>query len=330
MSLSFIFFVLVAFLFSALFSGAETGGYLINRIRLRHREMARKPSAVILSGVLRDPLVFVFTVLIGNNVAVYLLSKLVTDHYLDGGMASGGMLLGFIPWNAEIAATLTLTFPLFVFAEVGPKNLFRKRADTLMYRLAGLLRLLVLLCYPFTWPLKQFFQLLTRGMGVELGHELHRLSPDGLKEYFSDGAKEGLISRDQTRMMDNATSMHGVSVRTLMTPFKAISRLPVDATVADFKRLCARRQTAHALLVERHRVVGVVSLFGVVNRKLANDQFVRPCAEDVLEIRENRNLKSAFYRLRRNPRHSAVVVDARNHPVGYLHLEAIARYIAGE
>jgi CBS domain containing-hemolysin-like protein len=199
-----------------------------------------------------------------------------------------------------------------------------------MYRLAGALRLLVALCHPLTWPLKQLFRLLTRGMDAEPGRELHRLSPDGLKEYFSVGAREGLISPDQTRMMDNATSMHSLPVRTLMTPLKKIPSLPASATVADFKRLCARRQSAYALLMDRHRVVGLVSLFGIVNRKFADDQSLRPCAEDVLEIRENRNLKSAFYRLRRNPRHSAVVVDARHHPVGYLHLEAIARYIAGE
>ena len=330
MSLLFVLAVLVAFFFSALFSGVETGSYMINRIRLRHRELERRPSALILSRLLRNPLAFVFTVLIGNNVAVYLLSKLVTDRYLDGGMDSGGMLLGFIPWSAEIAATLTLMFPLFIFAEVGPKNLFRKKADTLMYRLAGVMRLLVVLCYPLTWPLKQLFLLLTHGMDTEPGRELHRLSSDGLKEYFSTGAEEGLITPDQTRMMDNATAMHGVPVRTLMTPLKAMPSLPGDATVADFKRLCARHRSAHAWLMDRHRTVGLVTLFGVVNRKLADDRPLRPCAEDVLEIRENRNLKSAFYRLRRNPRHSAVIVDAHRHPVGFIRLEDIARYIAGE
>ena len=330
MSLPFVLSILVAFLFSALFSGVETGSYMINRIRLRHRELDRKPSALILARLLDKPLIFVFTVLIGNNVAVYLLSKTVTDGYLAGGMGQGGTLFGFIPWNAEIAATLTLMFPLFILAEVGPKNLFRKKADTLMYRLAGMMRLLVWLCYPLTWPLKRLFLLLTRGMDTEPGRELHRLSPDGLKEYFSAGAKEGLISPEQTRMMDNATSMHSVPVRSLMTPLKKIPSLPVDATVADFKRLCVRRESAYALLMDRHHVVGLVSLFSIVNRRLAGDQPLRPCAEDVLKIRENRNLKSAFYRLRRNPHHSAIVLDARHHPIGYLHLESIARYIAGD
>ena len=55
---------------------------------------------------------------------------------------------------------------------------------------------------------------------------------------------------------------------------------------------------------------------------------LKGCAATVLRIEEGRNLKSAFYRLRRNPRHRAVVVDAHKHPVGFVELEDIARYIA--
>ena len=330
MSLSSLLVILAGFLFSALFSGVETGSYMINRIRLRHRERERRPSAVVLSRLLRNSHIFVFTVLIGNNIALFLLSREVTGLYLGGSLETGKVLLGFIPWNAEVVATLTLMFPLFIFAEVGPKNLFRKKADILMYRLAGIMRLLVLLFYPFTWLLKQLFNLLTHGMDEEPGRELHRLSPDGLKEYFSAGAKEGLISSHQSRMLDNATSMHSVPVRALMVPLKNIPSLPSSATVADFKRLAARRNSAYALLMNKHVVEGIVSMFTIINRKLENDEALGPYADEVTELQENRNLKSAFYRLRRNPSHSAVVLDARKHPVGFIQLEDIARYIAGE
>jgi CBS domain containing-hemolysin-like protein len=320
--------IVAGFLFSALFSGVETGSYMINRIRLRRRERERRRSARILSRMLRNPHIFIFTVLIGNNIAVFLLSKEVTDLYLAGGLEAGRLLFGFLPLNAEVAATLTLMFPLFLLAEVGPKNLFRKKADTLMYRLAGLMRLLVLLLYPFTWPLKQLFNLLTHGMAKDPGRELHRLSPDALREYFSAGEKEGVISSYQSRMMDNATSMHRISARMLMTPFKKVPRLQEDATVADFKRLVARRNVGYAVLMHKHSVVGMVSMFTIINRKLDDDEPLSPYVEDILRLAENRNLKSAFYRLRRNPHHSAVIIDAHRHPVGFVQLEDIARYIA--
>ncbi len=320
--------VVLGFVFSFLFSGAETGSYMVNRIRLRHRQRERHHSAQSLARLLKYPYIFVYTMLIGNNIAVFVTTREVTDFYLASGMADGRMLLGFIPWTAEMAATLTLMFPLFLLAELWPKNLFRKKADTLMYRLAGLLRLIVLILLPVTWPLKQLFRFLTHGADSAAGRDLHRLSPEALREYFSAGEKEGVITSHQNRMLDNVTSMHRIPVREVMTPFKEIPRLPDNATVADFKRLIDRRETTYAVMMHRHATIGLVSMFALVARKLGDDDFLKPYAEDMLTLAENRNLKSAFYRLRRNPRHSAVVVDARNHPVGFVHLEDIARFIA--
>jgi CBS domain containing-hemolysin-like protein len=319
--------ILFGFAFSALFSGVETGSYMINRIRLKQRERENKTSARILARLLENPHIFIFTVLIGNNLAVYILSTTVTDLYMNSGLGAGTMLLGFVPWNAETAATLTLMFPLFLFAEVGPKNVFRKQADSLMYRFAGLMRLLVLFFYPFTWPLKQLFRLLTHGLVKDGGRELHRLSPDALKEYFSAGEMEGVISSDQSRMMDNVTSMHSISVRMLMTPFRKAPVLQDYETVGDFKTLISRRDTNDAVLMHKHLVVGMISMFELINRKLDDSEPLKPYAEDLLKLQENRNLKSAFYRLRKDPNHSAVVVDARNHPVGFIRLEDIARYL---
>ncbi len=328
MTFSALMVILFGFLFSALFSGVETGSYMINRLRLKQRVRERRTSALVLNKLLDNQHIFIFTVLMGNNVAVYLLSTEVTDLYLQQGLEAGRLLLGFIPWNAETAATLTLMFPLFLFAEVGPKNLFRTKADSLMYRFAKLMRLLVWIFYPLTWVLKQVFQLMTHGMEKTPGRDLHRLSPDALREYFSTGEKEGVISSDQTRMLDNVTSMHSIPVRMLMTPLRKVPVLQDHATVADFKRLIARRETTHAILMHKHSVIGFVSMYSIINRKLSDGELVKPYAEDVLEIQESRSLKSAFYRLRRNPRHSAVIVDARNHPLGFLRLEDVARYIA--
>lgn len=322
--------IIIAFGFigSALFSGVETGSYMLNRIRLRRREREGLRSALVLSKVLRFPYLFIYTVLICNNITNYVVAMGVTDLYLSSGMQGTRMVMGFIPWSAEIAATLTLMFPLFLFAEVGPKNLFRKKADKLMYPISGLLRFLVLFFLPVTWPLKQLFRFLTHGSESAAGRDLHRLSPDALREYFSVGEKEGVITSHQNRMLDNVTSMHRVPVRELMTPFTEIPRLPDTATVADFKRLIDRRESTYAIMVHRHSVVGLVSMFSIVARKLGDDELLKPYVGDVLRLPENRNLKSAFYRLRRNAQHSAVVVDTRNHPVGFVRLEDIARYIA--
>ena len=60
---------------------------------------------------------------------------------------------GFLPWNAETAATVTLMIPLFLLAEMGPKNVFRTNADRLMRGLSVPMRLVSWIIFPLVWPL---------------------------------------------------------------------------------------------------------------------------------------------------------------------------------
>ncbi|MFA7257337.1 MAG: CNNM domain-containing protein, partial [Kiritimatiellales bacterium] len=178
-----ILFILFMIVIAGIYGGCETGGYLLNRIRLRSRVRRMEHAALRLHKVLADAYLFIFTVLIGHNIAVYLVSRSVTQLYLNAGF-SGPVhtVLGFIPWNAETAATLTLMLPLFIFAEIIPKNLYRRRADTLMYGSSRLLLFSWRMFSPLTAALKILFNLLTGGRGRSEALNGFSLSLQGLRE----------------------------------------------------------------------------------------------------------------------------------------------------
>ena len=128
--------IFLSFLFSGLFSGIETGSYSVNRIKLKRKVLERNSEAERLNSIISSPYKFIFMVLIGNNIAIYLLSNQVTNIYLKNGFSANSLIFGFLPWNAEVIATLTLIFPVFLFAEIIPKNIFRIWADNIMYSLS--------------------------------------------------------------------------------------------------------------------------------------------------------------------------------------------------
>ena len=72
-----IYIMIICFIFSALFSGLETGCYSLNRIRLRRRILEQNKQARRVQGFLSRPYRFMFTVLIGNNLAIYFLSIII-------------------------------------------------------------------------------------------------------------------------------------------------------------------------------------------------------------------------------------------------------------
>ena len=116
-----------------------------------------------------------------NEALDNLISQTLTNLYIENKIGGTGLL-----WNAEAAATLTLTPLLFILAEVSPKILFRKNARTLMLQCAYALRLFMILFAPITHPLRALFKRLIRQPDAEAGKEaiLH-LSPQRVRMFFS-------------------------------------------------------------------------------------------------------------------------------------------------
>lgn len=328
-------FILILFyiLLAGMFSGFETGGYLLNRIRLRFRARHGNRAACRLQPVLADAHLFIFTVLIGHNIAVYLVSRSVTQLFLNLGVSEGPkVVLGFIPWNAETAATLTLMLPLFLFAEIIPKNLFRRKADVLMYHLSGALLCSWRLFLPVTMGLRMLFNLLTGGRGRSDMLSGISLSLEGLREYFSEESRHAVLSTHQHGMIENLVSMHRIPVRDLMHSASSIISISNNVTVARaFQRMrtCQVEQIA-VYSGSVRRVTGFITLFDLMDPALKPTDPIKPHVRKIVRIPASLSLTRAFRRLQQSPDAPAVVTDRSSLAVGMLSLRDIAQYIVDD
>jgi len=324
-------FILFFIGLAGFYAGLETGGYLLNRIQLRFRARQRKDHAALrLQSVLRDAHGFIFTVLIVQNIAVYLVSRSVTQLYLQAGIGRHfGAEHTILPWNAEVAATLTLMIPLFLFAEILPKNLFRRHADFLMYRCSRLLLFPWILFRPLTLFLKLIFMRLARGRGRTEALSGFSLSLQGLHDYFSEESRRDLLSDHQRDMIKNLVSMHRVSVQQLMEPLKASPAVSEEASVQDaLERM--RKHDVDQVVVYRgslRRVSGWVSLFDLMDPSLKPSDSIKPLLQKMIRIPASLSLDRAFRRLRAVPEAPALVMARASPPAGLLHLRDIAHHI---
>lgn len=314
---------------SAFFSGMETGGYLLNRLRLRRRVRKGDRRAQRLHQGLGDAHRFIFTVLIGNNLAIYLLSRDVTQLYLSGGLRDGGLLFGFIPWNAETAATLTLLLPLFVFGELLPKNWFHRYADTLMYRFSFLLLFFEKLFMPLTVLLQRLSALVA---GREQNQRIFNgvsLSLQGLQEYFVGDMCGHLLSAHQHGMIDNLVSLRRIPVRNLMLPISEVICLPDRATVATVLDTMQKRDCEQVVLYKGgvRQVVGYVTLFDLMDSAINLETPVSASMRKMIRLSSTLSANRALRRLRQTPAIPAVVLDRTSKALGVLHLRDVAAYI---
>jgi CBS domain containing-hemolysin-like protein len=196
--LAYAFLLLLALLMQVFYTGSEMGLYTLNRFRLRQRQHAGERSARLLAFLLRDPTGLLITFLAGTNVSVYAVTALVTSLYEDSGLAPGAR-----SWiSAEVAATLTLTVPLFL-SEVLTKNFVRRYAERASYIFAWGLAATKALLYPLILAFRPLAALVPSGSGAHRGLGLPRLTKNILHHLLTAGREAGELTVEQERLARN-------------------------------------------------------------------------------------------------------------------------------
>ncbi len=246
--------IIVGLMGSAFFSGAETGLYCVNRLRVHLGAGEGDPRAQRLQRILRNDQRFLSVTLVGTNVMNYLVT------------AAASFLLarrmGYSPTDAEAYTVLIVTPILFVFGEVVPKNVFRMNADRLMR--AGSVVLIVsstvLRWIGVLWLLGR----ITTALGRVIVGEKFEAAALEPKRHIARLLRSALTGDsagdDQSELVERVVSVADTHVHTAMIPRDQV--VTVSAR-ADAKTLRAvARRTPHAYLPVYDRsprhIIGVI------------------------------------------------------------------------
>jgi len=181
--------IVLAVALAGLFAGAETGIYQLSRLRLRLGIEKRRLSFVVLGKVMDDSTALLLSMLIGDNLAHYVVTSIVTVFLLSKLQAEQ---------TAELFATFLTAPVLFVFSELIPKNIFFYRCDIIMPYIAPILFAFHKL---FSWCgmvalLKNLSALFARLTGWPASSEtaIAAVSQPYIKAIFHETREEGVLS----------------------------------------------------------------------------------------------------------------------------------------
>lgn len=246
--------LIACILLSAYFSGVETGAYTLNRLRLHYRTEKGDGSARILTGLLSRMERLVCTILLGNNVAAYVAALVVT-----------GMYEAWLhhPSHSEIATTMTLTPVLFVFAEVVPKEIFRSRADTLLYLAARSMRVFSLVFAPIVLALQGTIRLSGRLIGEEGRVHTLEVTPARLRYTFAQGAEAGILTPYQDEMARNIIGLRETRVRDVFIPLRKVTMAANALDHEEFLDLAKGSRFSRIPVWQGRRtnIIGLVHVF---------------------------------------------------------------------
>jgi len=300
---------------SALYSGLETGLYVLNKIRLDLRAEAGDRRARFLRRMLAVPNRLLAVLLIGTNLSSYAVTFAVTAMFVLGGHGQAA------EWYALAVATPLL----FVFGDTVPKNVFRRLAESLVYRLSWLLAASdVLFNVTGLSPL-------VRGVSRLLMLPLRRrqrTSDERLSAIFAEGRASGVLTHMQAVMVDRVMHIADITLADVMVPMDKVVSIRGDTARSELIPLV--RQSSYSRLPVRDeagRVVGVLDIYDV----LTDEQVARPAERmtEPLTLPETTTVTEALYRMQRGHKMMAVVQSAER-PVGIVTVKDLVEEIVGE
>ena len=299
---------LVSLICSAFFSGTETGFYRVNRMRLVLDALGGNRAAKQLLWMTNHPAMFVATVLVGNNIANYLvsLSTVLGTQVLFGNET---------PWPGLIAS-IVLAPVLFVYGESLPKQLFHDAPNRLLRMCGWPLVACLWLFSPVTILLGAINKLLQKFVGESLDEVRLTLARKELQQVFEEGHEAGILRPAQQGL---AQGLFALAHRPASSVAMSAARMPhvVSGTPNRIIMQMARRWRIAAFAVEAndgsHRLLGYVRVADVY---LYGE--TTPPLHPLVEIRADETYISALNQLYDAGESLGHVVGAHGETIGFV------------
>lgn len=309
----------VCLLASAAYAGSETAFYSVSRARVDVEARQGRRSSRMVRWLLEHDTAFLISILIGNALMIELMTWRAAEILSARGLP---------PWGVRVVLTVVLTPIVFFFAEVMPKDLFRRRPYASLSLTAGFL----ILSRWIFWPLERLLSSLVWVLTRLLGFERRMLSVVAGREavlaLLSEGAREGAILPHAEQMARNVLKLRSIDVARCMVPWKSVEVLRATGPDAELYAAVGRSPHTRLPVVDAAgHVLGYVHQLDVLGE--GPDMPVLEHLRPLIVLSADTPVDRALARLRSGG-HRLAVVGALEEPVGILTLKDLLEEISGD
>ncbi len=311
----YIFIIVISLLLSFFFAGTETAFVTVNKVRVEVWRRQQHRFVGFILRFLKHPERFLYTTLIGNNIANIAFASFATV-YLNL------YLKAHVTWFIIVGASLLL-------GEIIPKTLFRVLADWIVKKVAPLLEIFYWILLPFIYTISKISEAV---LGV-LGYE-----GEDLREFFSKKDLEVLLHKSQTLVKHNHReegkflqaifNLKRLRVREVMVPRTEIIAVPNNIPVKKLFQVFTKNRVTKIPVYEANldNIIGVIYL---------KDLFSQPedfhdLIHEVLFVPETKSCSELLSEFKQNNISIAIVIDEYGGTAGLVTTEDLVEELFGE
>jgi putative hemolysin len=309
---------------SFVLSGMEAGVFALSRLRIRQLMRAGRRSAQVLHNYLEHPENFLWTILVGNTVANFIIFGWMIVILHD---ALRGQVGRFVP---VFSAAVFLFYVLF---DLLPKMLFRSYPNRLCLILARPFGLVHFVLRPLVALVEGVSGMLLRWRGGKTftGHLFG--NREELRLVMQESGQA--FTSEERAMINRVLDLQSLTVRQAMEPFAPEGRVTMDTPVSEVLAVGRSTQAIRLPVWEkrenRQRIAGLVNVNALLfDSNLALDRPVGSYLQPALFVDEDMRVEVALRRMQRSGQRLAVVLGRDGRELGTLGLQDVLEVIFGE
>lgn len=307
-----------------LMSGMEAGVFALSRLRIRHQMRRGNPQARALYGYLEHPEDFLWTILVGNTIANFLVVSI--------GVVGLYQWLGRWP-VAFVLGVLLAGTAFYSVSELLPKMLFRLYPNVLCLWMAPPFRAIHVALRPLVLPMAWFS---ARMAGWFTGRKFTgRIFGDRqeLRSVIQESTQE--MNREERAMIQRVLNLQNLALRQITVPMANVVSASVRTPLRDLLALFQQRGFSR-LPVWSHegpkpRIIGLLNLNRLLfEPELDVDRVAGDFVKPALFLEADSRLEAALRQMQRTGQRLAIVVEPDRRELGIVSLQDILRVIFGE
>lgn len=329
--------IISIFAINSFFVLAEVSILTSSKAKLYQRATSGSKGAQKAIKLIREPEVFLSTVLVGVSLMSIILGLYggsSTAQYLEGLLRS----LPYINDNFEeylsiISSTLSILIITFftVFSEVIPKRIAMMSPERFAVVIAHLMPFFILLFYPIVLLLTNSTKYVLRILRIKT--DSGTISIEELKFLINQAENTGVLEKTERDIMRRLVNISNVQVGAIMTPRNKMITLDIkDADIININKLKQHKFNYFPIIDnDLNKLIGIVPIKKLLNRVLNNELLLQAAKDfNITYVPEMAKITKIIEIFREKNIEIALVLDEYGEIEGLVTLNDILKTFIGD
>lgn len=312
---------------SFLLSGMEAGVFALNRLRLRRLARGGKESARILNRFLEKPERFLWTILVGNTLANFIILGWILAKLHELFLGENHETI----WVVALFAVAVFLF--YTFFDLLPKMLFRAHPNSLCLSAARVFRIINFILSPLVLLVEDASKIILHWSGGQVFKGQLFGNREEMREVMRESGEA--LTDDEHAMVNRILDLQNYSVGQVAKPLSETTAVEALTPLREAIALAREKNLSRLPVWEtrdgKRRVAGLLDIGPLLYREFLDAD--RPSSVYMIPavfVNESIRLEVALRLMQRAGQRMAIVLSRDRTEIGIVAVKDILKVMFGE